>query len=176
MKSPFPFKGEKSSHSLPAALTSLFQVLSRQQCILTACSSSQRRVIDERAVTLTACVNNPHSSAIKGDRGSLNHCNMQTGLQWQCFLWMQTQTHTYAVRKYKQCACTNNTLAFAFALPFCFYCPALCFYSSGIFQFQFYLSLQIFGFPLLWLILLTGGEVELLKRRERGRTSSKSEE
>ena len=35
--------------------------------------------MDVRAVTLTACVNNPHSSAIKGDRGSLNHCNMQTG-------------------------------------------------------------------------------------------------
>lgn len=49
---------------------------------------------NSRAVTLTACVNNPHSSAIKGDRGSLNVCNMQTGLQSQCFLWMQRQTHT----------------------------------------------------------------------------------
>lgn len=48
---------------------------------------------NSRAATLTACVNNPHSSAIKGGRGSLNHCKTQTGLQSQCFLWMQRQTH-----------------------------------------------------------------------------------
>lgn len=90
MKSPFPFKGEtfyQFSHSLLFHTPiSLIQAQSCEQCILTACGCSQTCVIDVRAVTLTACVNNPHSSAIKGDGGSLNHCNMQTSLQWQCFL------------------------------------------------------------------------------------------
>lgn len=45
-----------------------------QNCILT----SQGLLIDVRALTPTACVNNLHSSAIKGERGSLNH----TGPLW----------------------------------------------------------------------------------------------
>lgn len=78
----FPLK-VKTSHYFPIPFSSsLFEVYVYKQCILPAHSSIQSQLIDERAVTLTACVNNPHSSAIKGDRGSLNHGNKPTLLQW----------------------------------------------------------------------------------------------
>lgn len=57
-----------------------------QNCIL----NSQRLLMDVRALTLTACVNNLHSSAIKGERGSLNHTAPTGGVSAH-------DTHMFAV-------------------------------------------------------------------------------
>lgn len=73
-----------------------------QKCIMT----SQRLLIDVRALAPTACVNNLHSSAIKGERGSLNHSGPHAG-----------DAHASTGRQYKRVH-TYNTHAFSVTFVF----------------------------------------------------------
>lgn len=77
----------------------------------------KRLLIDVRALTPAACVNNLHSSAIKGERGSLNH----TGPRWGRTRRRSQKTQTCARRRHTRSFRGNHgvfTLGFFLAFFF----------------------------------------------------------